>query len=112
MDADRMERIRANADRQLAIAKNFEGRKAVEISDEDWDSIEVLVEEDHTINRKKPRTNYTWNQSGRVKRATIARIKFEQKLKAKGMTVEQWRAYQVTTLPKVVKATLIKKNPE
>jgi hypothetical protein len=74
-----------------------------------------MVEEDHTIQRKKPRTNHTWNNSGRVKKTAIKRIKFEQKLKAKGITVEEWRSYSIKKQePKLFtgKATLIKKNPE
>ena len=98
MDADRLERIRANADVLVANAKAFQPRKVVEISDDDWHAIEVLREEDHGV-----------HQCGRVKRATIKRMDLERKLKAKGISVEEWREMKLPKVVKVVKATLIKK---
>ena len=75
MDAERLARIRANADAMLKTAVDYKPVARVEISDDDWDAIEVMVEEDHTISRKKPRTNHKWNSSGKVKKTAIKRIK-------------------------------------
>ena len=113
MDEDRADRIRRIAAKQVAVCKDFAQHKAassIQITDEDWEAIEVLREDDHSIRRKKPNTNYTFNTCGRVKVSTKKRIALERKIKEAGMTIAEWREFH---LPKVVKkpnSVLIKKS--
>jgi hypothetical protein len=116
MDAERIEAIRRNASNQVAVCKDFAQRKSMtqtQISDEEWEAIQVPVEADHAISRKRARTNYTWLSTGYVKAATKKRIKLEAIIKASGMTLKEWNAIQLTPAPKAKpRAILIKRTPK